>query len=67
MALAGHTSCRLFQKTHPTSITAQVRMAERSWGTETRKPRAVWPRTWIETITMARWSRGSRALGRTTG
>jgi hypothetical protein len=67
MALAGHTSCRLVRRTQATSITAQVRMAARIWGTETRNPRATWPRTWMETITKAKWSRGSRALGRTTG
>src|SRR5262245_6297991 len=51
----------------PISMTAQTAIADRICGTETRKPSPNCPRTWIETITAARWSRGSRMLGRTTG
>ena len=67
MALAGHTSVPVRLRVHVTSITAHVTMATRICATETWNPSAIWPRTWIETITAARCSRGSRMVGRTTG
>ena len=67
MALAGQTSVPVLWRVHPTSITAQTRIATRIWGTDTRNPSATWPRTWIEMITAARWSRGSRMFGATNG
>src|SRR5262245_38649337 len=50
-----------------TSMTQQVRIAARTWGTLTQKCSPVWPRRWTVMITEATWSRGSRTFGRTSG
>ncbi len=67
MALAGHTSVPDRRTVYTTSMTAQVRIADRICGTDTAKPSATCPSTWMVMITAARCSRGSRRLGRTTG
>ena len=67
MALAGHTNDRELTNVHVTSITAHVRMATRICTTDTRNPRTVWPRMWIEMMTAARCKRGSRIDGSTSG
>ena len=67
MALAGQTIFLVSTKVHTSSMRAQARMAERICGTDTAKPSDVWPRTWMVMITPARWRRGSRMLGSTTG
>jgi hypothetical protein len=65
--LAGQTSLPVFRKVINTSITAAAKIADRICGTETLNPSVVMPSVWIETITAAVCSRGSRRLGRTTG
>ena len=67
IALAGHTNARLSLNVSTTSITAQVRIAARIWGTLTRKWSPTCPRTWIVMMTAATWRRGSRIVGRTRG
>ena len=67
MALAGHTRVFVLWNVHVTSITAQVTIATRICTIDTSKPRATCPRMWIEMMTAARWSRGSRIVGRTSG
>ncbi len=67
IALAGQTIARLLRNVRTISITAQVRMAARICGMETRKWSATWPRTWTVMITDATCRRGSRRLGRTSG
>ncbi len=67
MALAGQTKDRVWRKVRAISMTAAVRIAARICGTLTAKSSPNWPRTWIEMITDATCSRGSRMLGRISG
>ena len=66
-ALAGQSSTRCRRKAIATSRTALVRSATRICAIDRSKSNAVWPSTCSVTITPARWSRGSRSLGSSTG
>ena len=66
-ALAGHMITRWRQKAIATSRTAHVARETRIWAIDSVKSNAVWPSTWSVMITAARWSRGSRNVGRSTG
>ena len=66
-ALAGHISTCCLRITIVTSITAHVTRQTRIWEIERRKSNATWPSTWSDVMVAARWSRGSRSFGSTTG
>ncbi len=67
IALAGHTSERVWRRVTATSMTAHVRTAARICGTLTWKCKPTWPKTWSVIVTAATCRRGSRNFGSTTG
>ena len=66
-ALAGHMITRFVRNVITISSTAQVPSATRICEIESRKLNATWPSTCSDVIVAARWRRGSRSLGKTTG
>ena len=66
-ALAGHMSTCCRRRAIPTSSTAHVSRETRICAIESRNSNATCPSTCSETITAARWSRGSRHDGSSTG
>jgi hypothetical protein len=67
IALAGHMITCCERIAIATSSTAAVPIASRICAIESSKWKPTCPMIWSETITAARWSRGSRSFGSTTG
>ena len=67
VALAGQRRTCCWRIAIATSSTAQVPIASRICAIESSKWNPIWPMTWSEMITAARWSRGSLSFGSSTG